>query len=82
MTSVAEKMEHETVVSCDEDHDYYLPAKPQEPDASDCCGTGCTPCVYDIYEQELKLWNQECDSITNGKYSTLEVLYNMIFTTF
>jgi hypothetical protein len=29
------------------------PPCPSEPDASDCCGEGCVPCVFDIYEQAL-----------------------------
>ena len=40
-----------------------FPPKPQEPSASDCCGTGCVPCVYDIYKQDLKLWKRECGCI-------------------
>lgn len=34
----------------------YLPEKPREPLASDCCGTGCSPCVMDIYQDELAQW--------------------------
>ena len=45
-----------------------LPDKPEEPLQSDCCGEGCTPCVFDIYDQELKRWEQECLKIsTNAK---------------
>ena len=29
-----------------------LPVPPLD---SDCCGSGCTPCIFDIYEQELKI---------------------------
>jgi hypothetical protein len=31
-----------------------LPTRPVEPDAADCCGEGCVPCVFDIYEQALE----------------------------
>lgn len=36
----------------------YLPEPPQEPLPSDCCGTGCSPCVNDLYQEELALWEQ------------------------
>ena len=25
------------------------PEPPREPGADECCGGGCTPCVYDLY---------------------------------
>lgn len=34
----------------------YLPEAPVEPLPTDCCGTGCTPCVMDIYQEELETW--------------------------
>lgn len=27
---------------------------PQKPKESDCCGSGCNPCIFDVYEQQLK----------------------------
>ncbi|WP_290652547.1 oxidoreductase-like domain-containing protein, partial [Aquisalimonas sp.] len=24
--------------------------------ASECCGSGCEPCVFDLYEDELERW--------------------------
>ena len=27
---------------------------------------GCTPCVLDIYEQELKSWKRTCEQIESG----------------
>ena len=44
-----------------------LPAKPEAPTSSDCCGNGCSVCVFDIYEQELVLWKKECEQIRNGE---------------
>ncbi|XP_060081713.1 NADH-cytochrome b5 reductase-like [Ylistrum balloti] len=41
----------------DSDH---LPQPPEKPLDSDCCGTGCVPCVFDIYTQEMKIWEREC----------------------
>lgn len=41
------------------------PVPPIEPEPEDCCGSGCNPCIFDIYEQareryqrELDAWNQ------------------------
>ena len=47
--------------------DGCLPELPQEPQDSDCCGTGCTPCVFDIHEEELKLWKAQCEQIKMHK---------------
>ena len=47
----------------------WLPEPPGEPHAEDCCGSGCTPCVYDIYEQEMQLWHKECDRLRAGKHA-------------
>lgn len=40
------------------------PTPPVEPALEDCCGSGCAPCIFDIYEQarerylhELEAWN-------------------------
>ena len=30
------------------------PQPPVEPDALDCCGEGCVPCIYDIHEQAME----------------------------
>ncbi|KAL7638446.1 UNVERIFIED_CONTAM: hypothetical protein RMT77_011016 [Armadillidium vulgare] len=40
-----------------------LPPKPEAPLPSDCCGTGCSPCVYDIYEEDLKKWKKSCEQL-------------------
>ncbi|XP_014670382.1 PREDICTED: NADH-cytochrome b5 reductase-like [Priapulus caudatus] len=37
-----------------------LSSKPLEPMVEDCCGLGCTPCVFDIYEQEVVAWKKQC----------------------
>jgi len=40
-----------------------LPVEPVQPGLDDCCRSGCTPCVFDLYEDamdryraELKKW--------------------------
>lgn len=35
------------------------PEPPRKPEPHECCGTGCIPCVMDIYEEEL--WQYEKD---------------------
>lgn len=40
-----------------------LPPKPEKPLDSDCCGQGCTPCVLDLYGEDLKRWEAE---VKNG----------------
>jgi hypothetical protein len=30
-----------------------VPPAPRKPEPHECCGTGCIPCVMDIYEEEL-----------------------------
>jgi Oxidoreductase-like protein, N-terminal len=35
------------------------PNPPRKPEPYECCGTGCIPCVMDIYEEEL--WQYEKD---------------------
>ncbi len=36
-----------------------VPQPPRKPEPYECCGTGCIPCVMDIYEEEL--WQYEKD---------------------
>ena len=55
-----------------------LPAKPVAPLPSDCCGTGCCPCVHDIYEQDLKRWKKLCENLHDCK-ALEEETKNVIF---
>lgn len=32
--------------------------EPVEPDLNECCGNGCTPCVYDTYADERRRWQE------------------------
>ena len=47
-----------------------LPEPPEKPLDSDCCGTGCIPCVFDIYDEEMLRWRKECDRIRSGAIDT------------
>ncbi|MES2316591.1 MAG: oxidoreductase-like domain-containing protein [Pseudomonadota bacterium] len=29
------------------------PVAPVQPDINDCCRSGCTPCVFDLYEEAM-----------------------------
>lgn len=31
---------------------------PERPSESDCCGTGCVPCVLDVYDEEYSRWKR------------------------
>lgn len=32
--------------------------KPMPPGPSECCEGGCEPCVWDIYREELRKWQE------------------------
>lgn len=32
--------------------------KPVEPDPDDCCGEGCSPCVFDTYDMHLDRYEE------------------------
>jgi len=34
-------------------HRIVLPDPPVPPEPGECCGSGCTPCVFDLYEEAL-----------------------------
>ena len=35
-----------------------LPARPEPPDPSDCCGSGCVRCILDLYDEQLEAWKR------------------------
>lgn len=37
-----------------------LPEPPVRPLDSECCGNGCSPCVFDIYDEEMLEWQKLC----------------------
>ncbi|KDR06869.1 hypothetical protein L798_03350 [Zootermopsis nevadensis] len=43
--------------------DALLPPCPEEPQESDCYGSGCSPCVFDIYHLQLIEWQKQCNEI-------------------
>jgi hypothetical protein len=34
------------------------PDPPREPQPEECCGSGCVPCVYDVYWAALERYEQ------------------------
>ncbi|NLO78805.1 MAG: oxidoreductase [Xanthomonadaceae bacterium] len=32
--------------------------RPLPPDPSACCGSGCDPCILDVYYEELAAWEE------------------------
>lgn len=43
--------------------DKKLPRPPREPHPEDCCGSGCEPCIFEIYEERLERWRERCRAI-------------------
>ncbi|KAL1332964.1 hypothetical protein HN51_061731 [Arachis hypogaea] len=35
-----------------------IPPPPEKPEPGDCCGSGCVPCVWDTYYDELEEYNR------------------------
>jgi hypothetical protein len=35
-----------------------MPEPPPRPDLDDCCGSGCDPCVFDLYDRALEQYRQ------------------------
>ncbi len=40
-----------------------LPPKPRKPDLDECCGSGCDPCVFDVYHDAVDAWKRACREI-------------------
>lgn len=44
----------DTVVPQASTGDDPMPVPPRQPELEECCGTGCDPCIFDIYEAALE----------------------------
>ena len=40
-----------------------LPDKPDKPNPSECCDSGCENCVFVYYEKAVKRWQAEVEKI-------------------
>ncbi len=49
-----------------------LPTPPRKPEPHECCGTGCIPCVMDIYEEELYEYERALKRLADGKGGAIE----------
>lgn len=38
----------------DQHKDDPRPTPPERPDDSECCRSGCDPCIFDLYQQALE----------------------------
>lgn len=38
------------------------PEPPREPESYECCGSGCQPCVYDVYWERVATYEQELEA--------------------
>jgi hypothetical protein len=45
--------------------------KPDAPKPWECCGGGCSPCVWDRYYDELHAWNQ-ANGIDQAKVAIID----------
>jgi hypothetical protein len=43
--------------------DAALPPPPEAPEPASCCGNGCSPCVHDVYAEELADWEARCAAL-------------------
>lgn len=39
------------------------PPPPEKPDPNECCGSGCSPCIYDYYYDNLAEWEEKYGKI-------------------
>lgn len=42
---------------------------PIPPAPNECCGNGCEPCVWDIYREELRKWQETNKTATDQETS-------------
>lgn len=33
------------------------PVEPEQPDLDACCGSGCDPCIFDLYDAQRESWH-------------------------
>ncbi|XP_052738642.1 NADH-cytochrome b5 reductase-like [Bicyclus anynana] len=58
---------------------------PTEPTKDDCCNSGCNPCIFDVYDTHLKLYekylNQDCacDSYNVTDYGISQLEYRKFY---
>lgn len=48
-----------TIVHPQLEPDDPAPFAPAQPDINDCCRSGCTPCVFDLYDAALERYRAQ-----------------------
>ena len=48
-----------------------FPEPPTKPLDSECCGNGCSPCVFDIYDEEMECWRNLCAMSSKERAATM-----------
>lgn len=48
MTTVATRISHDP-----------RPQPPEQPGDDECCRSGCDPCIFDLYHQELQRYREQ-----------------------
>lgn len=48
------------------------PVPPVQPELEDCCRSGCTPCVFDLYEEALERYERELKAWEAGQAANPE----------
>jgi oxidoreductase family protein len=43
------------------------PQAPREPDPQECCGKGCTPCVFDVYAEALQRYRTQLEEFNRAR---------------
>jgi hypothetical protein len=38
------------------------PEPPEKPAPEECCGSGCDPCVFEVYEQQLEDYRRKLEA--------------------
>lgn len=55
---------------------------PEKPEPSDCCNSGCNPCILDIYERKLNEYNARKTKINANPILNNNILKLTTYTTF
>jgi Oxidoreductase-like protein, N-terminal len=43
------------------------PTPPREPAMEECCGKGCTPCVFDVYAEAIERYRAELEAFERAR---------------
>ncbi|XP_039749316.1 NADH-cytochrome b5 reductase-like [Pararge aegeria] len=56
---------------------------PVEPSKEDCCNSGCNPCIFDVYDNQIKLYEkyqeEGCNSYNNADNGISQLEYKIFY---